>query len=495
MNIDETKTSDKKEESVATSTDNNSSAIEQKTEDKNDDFKRNNENRPDFKQKNRKYRERFQDNRSSSDPVDSIDYIKNKLKRLHSQFDDYTNDDVRQLKRLEKIDDGFKDEEAEVLNRRAGSPLCTLGGGDAFYFSEEDPKPPFEDVVALQFQPSGKIYWYHYPVNAESTFKIEAGDKIIAYSERGVELADSLNKSRELYEKQSNTVFIKNGIIRKATEEDFIKQKELELKAKEARAHCERFNAELGIKMKIIKVKYTLDDTKVIFYFTANGRVDFRELIKKLAYVVRRRIEMRQIGVRDTTKMMGGLGPCGMPLCCRRFLHSFSPVSIKNAKDQNLSLNPTKISGICSRLFCCLAYENDFYEEERLKYPPEDSEVIELTTKRKGIVKKINVITGDVTVLLIENGHGNKIEEKTFPLSDFRKKDKEDLYEITLEAEKKREAMLKDVSPVVPVEKKALNPKENTSQKRKNNQKNNVKRLITENENADNIDDDDEQES
>lgn len=326
-----------------------------------------------------------------------------------------TPDDIRTLQELEVNDEGFKDEE-NTKNKKAGAPIAPLGGGDAVYFDYNDEFPDFEDVIAIQFQPSGKVYWYYCPELKEKGIELKQGDIIVAYSERGMELAKVLNKSLEEFKKQNTINFIRKGFLRKASDEDIEKSKRLENNSHNAKAVIERLNKELGIKMKIVKVKYTLDDSKAIFYFSSSGRVDFRELIKRLAYELRRRIEMRQIGVRDSTKIMGGLGPCGMELCCCRHMHSFIPVSIKMAKDQNLSLNPNKISGICGRLFCCLGYEEPVYEEMRKDYPEEERTIFEKETGRYGIVRKVNVIAKNITVYFSENYEKKeKSEEKTFP--------------------------------------------------------------------------------
>ncbi len=311
-----------------------------------------------------------------------------------------SQDEQKELELLEKTkNEGFLDEEVQQKNKKAGAPLAPLGGGHAYYFDYSDPHPSIEEVFPLEFQPAGKIFWYYYPQNKDlpPEQQIKEGDLLVAYSERGMELAKVLRKSENDYKAQSKIDFIKN--VRKATPEDLKREEILAERAREAWQVCERFNRELGITMKIRKVKITLDDSKVIVYFTAPGRVDFRELIKRLASALHRRIEMRQIGVRDTTKMLGALGPCGMELCCRRFLHSFMPVSVKMAKDQNLSLNPHKISGNCGRLFCCLAYENSLYDELRKSLPREETEVAEQGTKRRGFVKKVNALAGTVSIV------------------------------------------------------------------------------------------------
>jgi cell fate regulator YaaT (PSP1 superfamily) len=392
--------------------------------------------------------------------------LENKYKHNDKPFkndnENINDEDLRQLKDLETNDEGFKDEELQKY-KKAGSPIAPLGGGDAVYFDYNDPVPDFEDVIAIQFQNAGKVYWYYYPEVKEPGRELKQGDIIVAYSERGMELATVLNKCKKDFLRQNKTNFIKNGFLRKATDQDFEKAKRLEQKAEDAWKICERLNYELGIKMKLIKVKYTLDDSKAIFYFFSNGRVDFRELIKRLAYEVHRRIEMRQIGVRDTTKIIGGLGPCGMDLCCRRFLHSFSPVSIKMAKDQNLTLNPNKISGICGRLFCCLAYENDTYEQMRADYPLEETEIIEKETGRKGYVKKLNVLSGTLTVVFYENkDHSQKYEEKTVERKQVEYVDKK-WYCNTLNETLDIKDIL-NVEPVISKEKEALGV--NTSKKK-----------------------------
>jgi cell fate regulator YaaT (PSP1 superfamily) len=344
-----------------------------------------------------------------------------KNNRTINRNSDISEEEFRKLQELEVNDEGFKDEESPK-HKKAGSPVAPLGGGNAVYFDYSDEFPAFEDVIAIQFQNAGKVYWYYYPEQKNPGNELKQGDVIVAYSERGMELADVLNKSMDEFKRQSKINFIRNGFLRKARPDDLEKAKRLEKNADQAWDVIEKLNKELGIKMKIIKVKYTLDDSKAIFYFSSSGRVDFRELIKRLAYELRRRIEMRQIGVRDTTKIMGGLGPCGMDLCCSRHMHNFIPVSIKMAKDQNLSLNPNKISGICGRLFCCLGYENPSYEEMRKEYPEEETRIVEKASGREGVVRKINVITKNLTVFFSENyDRKEKNEEKTFPKEALRK--------------------------------------------------------------------------
>ncbi|HOW52739.1 MAG TPA: regulatory iron-sulfur-containing complex subunit RicT [bacterium] len=331
-------------------------------------------------------------------------------------------DEQRELEILEKTrNEGFVDEELQK-NKKAGAPIAPLGGGEAVYFNYDDPQPTIEEALPLQFQAAGKIFWYYYPENLTlpEEKKINEGDMIVAYSERGIELALVLKRSLDDFKMQSKVDFVKKGIIRKATPDDLKKEESLKEKAKEAWRICEQHNRELSIVMKLRKVKYTLDDSKVIFYFTAPGRVDFRELIKRLASSLRRRIEMRQIGVRDTTKILGGLGPCGMELCCRRYLHSFIPVSVKMAKDQNLSLNPNKISGVCGRLFCCLGYENPVYEEIRKQMPYEETEVHDAITNRRGFVKKVNVLQGTVSVVF-PSTETESYEDRLIEKVQFRK--------------------------------------------------------------------------
>ena len=269
-----------------------------------------------------------------------------------------------------------------------------------------------------------------------------------------MELAKVLNKSSDDFKRQNKINFIKNGFVRKADAADFEREKQLEVKAENAKEVIIRINKELGIKMKVIKVKYTLDDTKAIFYFSANGRVDFRELIKRLAYELKRRIEMRQIGVRDTTKIMGGLGPCGRALCCQKHMHNFIPVSIKMAKDQNFSLNPNKISGICGRLFCCLGYENATYEELRKDYPEEETAIFDRSSNRRGFVKKVNAIGKNITVFFPENPEKKeKAEEKIFPRSVLEFTDR---WYVNLPQNDSDDKDLDNVMPIVAKEKEVL---------------------------------------
>jgi cell fate regulator YaaT (PSP1 superfamily) len=217
-------------------------------------------------------------------------------------------------------------------------------------------------VAGIRFKKAGKIYYFD-----PGDLEINKGSNVIVETARGIEFGECVTGLKIINEE--DVVSPLKSVIRKATEQDENQHKENKIKEKEAFSVCLEKIKEHKLVMKLIDVEYTFDNNKVIFYFTADGRVDFRELVKDLATIFRTRIELRQIGVRDESKMVGGLGPCGRPLCCSSFLGDFVPVSIKMAKEQSLSLNPTKISGICGRLMCCLNYEQDTYEYTRKRLP------------------------------------------------------------------------------------------------------------------------------
>lgn len=213
------------------------------------------------------------------------------------------------------------------------------------------------EVVGIRFKRAGKIYYF-----SSGDLELKIDDKVIVETARGVEFGDLVIEPRNIPE--DTVVSPLKPVIRKATSEDEQIVEENRVREKEAFQICLKKIEEHQLPMKLVDVEFTFDCNKIIFSFTAEGRVDFRELVKDLASVFRTRIELRQIGVRDEAKMLGGVGSCGRMLCCSTFLGDFEPVSIRMAKDQKLSLNPTKISGICGRLMCCLKYENSAYDEE-----------------------------------------------------------------------------------------------------------------------------------
>jgi cell fate regulator YaaT (PSP1 superfamily) len=217
-------------------------------------------------------------------------------------------------------------------------------------------------VVGIRFKKAGKIYFFDPDNN-----NIKSGDYVIVETARGVEFGEVVVGPKEVSEDEIVAPLKK--VLRTATDEDIARNSQNKEKEVQALDICVKKISEHKLSMKLVDVEYTFDNNKVIFYFTADGRVDFRELVKDLASIFKTRIELRQIGVRDEAKMVGGLGPCGRPLCCSSYLGEFEPVSIKMAKEQNLSLNPTKISGICGRLMCCLKYEQDTYESIRKVLP------------------------------------------------------------------------------------------------------------------------------
>lgn len=251
------------------------------------------------------------------------------------------------------------------------------------------------EVIGVRFKDVGKIYYFD--PNGET---IPQGAHVIVETARGTECGFVAMSNKEVDDEQIVKPLKK--VLRVATDEDMKVVEENLKKAKDAIKICREKVDKHGLEMKLIDVEYTFDSSKIIFYFTADGRVDFRELVKDLAGVFRTRIELRQIGVRDEAKMLGGLGVCGNPFCCSSFLPDFAPVSIKMAKDQGLSLNSSKISGTCGRLMCCLKYEQDVYEE-LLSVTPKVGAIVSANGE-KGVVTEINLITGTLKVRLDRDG-------------------------------------------------------------------------------------------
>lgn len=250
------------------------------------------------------------------------------------------------------------------------------------------------EIIGVRFKDVGKIYYFSPAGN-----KIECGSHVIVETARGVECGEVVIANREV--EDGKVVQPLKSIIRIATEKDLETQKKNREKEQEIMKVFTQKIADHKLDMKPIDIDCTFDGSKILFYFTAENRVDFRELVKDLASVYRTRIELRQIGVRDEAKMLGGLGICGRPFCCKTFLGEFQPVSIKMAKEQSLSLNPTKISGTCGRLMCCLKYEQNCYEE-LLAITPKVGALVE-TAEGRGIVEDANLLTGVLKVKLDKN--------------------------------------------------------------------------------------------
>ncbi len=246
-------------------------------------------------------------------------------------------------------------------------------------------------IIGIKFKDGGKVYYFD-PMGNEA----KRGEKVVVETARGVEMGEVAMEVSEVDE--SEIVAPLKPVLRVATENDK-KQAEINKKKEpEAFRICNEKILKHGLEMKLIKVEYAFDASKILFYFTSGGRVDFRELVKDLAAVFKTRIELRQIGVRDEAKMLGGLGICGRSLCCATHLSDFQPVSIKMAKEQNLSLNPTKISGSCGRLMCCLKYEQDNYEE-MIKITPREGALVK-TPEGKGTVESVSLLKGIIKVKL-----------------------------------------------------------------------------------------------
>ena len=280
-------------------------------------------------------------------------------------------------------------------------------------------------VIGVRFRPAGKIYFF-----APGKLEIRTGDKVIVETARGVEFGSVVTGPKDV-EDDKITPPLK-PVIRIATEEDKKKEEKNRAKEKEAFEICLEKIRKHGLEMKLIDAEYTFDNNKVLFYFTADGRIDFRELVKDLASVFRTRIELRQIGVRDETKIRGGIGICGRSLCCHTYLSEFAPVSIKMAKEQNLSLNPTKISGVCGRLMCCLTNEEETYEELNSHLPVSGDHV---TTPEglKGDVQSVNVLRQLVKVIVTLDNDEKEIRE--YKASELKFKSKRKKKDVKLSKE------------------------------------------------------------
>ncbi|MBR5561610.1 MAG: stage 0 sporulation family protein [Clostridia bacterium] len=250
------------------------------------------------------------------------------------------------------------------------------------------------EVIGIRFKEVGKVYYFD-----PDGQKLKKGNKVIVETVRGIECGEVAMDNRDINEEELVKPLKK--LIRIATEKDIAQFTTNKEKEKEAFEICQKKISNHGLDMKLVDVEYTFDGGKILFYFTADGRVDFRELVKDLAGVFKTRIELRQIGVRDESKMLGGLGMCGRPFCCSSFLGEFQPVSIKMAKEQGLSLNPTKISGACGRLMCCLKYEQNAYEH-LLKITPKPGAIVE-TKEGAGTVTDFSLLTGTLKVQLHNN--------------------------------------------------------------------------------------------
>ena len=290
-------------------------------------------------------------------------------------------------------------------------------------------------IIGVRFRNMGKVYYF-----GPKSLNIEAGDHVIVETARGVEYGSVVLGPREV--EDSRIVQPLKEVIRIATPKDDAREESNRRKEKEAFQICQKKIAAHNLDMKLIDAEYTFDNNKVLFYFTADGRVDFRELVKDLASVFKTRIELRQIGVRDETKILGGIGICGRPLCCHTYLSEFAPVSIKMAKEQNLSLNPTKISGTCGRLMCCLKNEQETYEYLNKKLPG-NGDLVSTPEGILGEVQSVNVLRQLVKVVV--NVEDEK-EIREYPAGELRIKqkhkkgrDKEKEKEKDLTSEEKKE--------------------------------------------------------
>ena len=288
------------------------------------------------------------------------------------------------------------------------------------------------NVVGVRFRTAGKIYYF-----APGTFELVQGSHVIVETARGVEFGTVMIAPRELPEEK--VIQPLKPVLRIATPEDEKTEEKNRQKEKEAFRICLEKIQKRGMEMKLVDAEYTFDNNKLLFYFTADGRIDFRELVKDLAAVFRTRIELRQIGVRDETKILGGIGICGRPLCCNTFLSEFAPVSIKMAKEQNLSLNPSKISGVCGRLMCCLKNEEETYEYLNSRLPS-IGDYVTTFDRLRGEVQSVNVLRQTVKVI-VEIDDEKEIREYKIDQIRFKQKRRKDHTKLSPEELKELSAL------------------------------------------------------
>ena len=284
-------------------------------------------------------------------------------------------------------------------------------------------------VIGVRFRTAGKIYFF-----SPGKFEVKRGDQVIVETARGVEFGNVVMGPKEVKDEEITQPL--KTVIRLATEDDRRVEEKNRKKEKEAFQICLEKIHKHGLEMKLIDAEYTFDNNKVLFYFTADGRIDFRELVKDLASVFRTRIELRQIGVRDETKIRGGIGICGRPLCCHTYLSEFAPVSIKMAKEQNLSLNPTKISGVCGRLMCCLTNEEETYEELNNNLPSA-GEAVTTPEGLKGEVQSLSVLRQLVRVIVTLDNDEKEIRE--YPAADLKFKPRRRKKDVKLSKQEMKE--------------------------------------------------------
>ena len=293
-------------------------------------------------------------------------------------------------------------------------------------------------VIGVRFRTAGKIYFFD-----PGKFEIKKGEHVIVETARGIEFGTVVAEPKEVPD--DKVIQPLKPVLRIATQKDVEQEAANKEKEREAFKVCLEKIRKHGLEMKLIDAEYTFDNNKVLFYFTADGRIDFRELVKDLAAVFKTRIELRQIGVRDETKILGGIGICGRPLCCHTHLPEFVPVSIKMAKEQNLSLNPTKISGVCGRLMCCLKHEEETYEELNRRLPGV-GDFVTTEDGLKGEVHSVNVLRQLVKVVVDINDEKEIQEYRVDQLRFKRKHGKKDKMNLTSEEMKELEKLEKQES-------------------------------------------------
>ena len=293
-------------------------------------------------------------------------------------------------------------------------------------------------VIGVRFRNAGKIYYF-----APGKYEIKSGQHVIVETARGIEYGYVVLGTREV--EDGKVVQPLKSVIRMATKEDEDVEEANKKKEKDAFKVCLEKIRKHNLEMKLIDVEYTFDNNKILFYFTADGRIDFRELVKDLAAVFKTRIELRQVGVRDQTKIVGGIGICGRPLCCHSYLSEFIPVSIKMAKEQNLSLNPTKISGVCGRLMCCLKNEEETYEYLNSKLP-NVGDYVTTDDGLKGEVHSVNVLRQTVKVIVVVDKDEKEIRDYKVDQLKFKPRRRKEKSHVQDDELKKLEALEKKES-------------------------------------------------